>query len=92
MIQCYFDNILPEIYALYDEKDPRRLVIHADNAKPHIAKGVKNYMDHHNLRTPSHSPYSPDSARGNFFLFGHVKRALQQAEPQRSEELLDAAV
>jgi hypothetical protein len=49
MIQCSFDNILPEIYALYDEKDPRRLVIHADDAKPHIAKGVNQYRDHHNL-------------------------------------------
>jgi hypothetical protein len=68
------------------------LVIHADDAKPHIAKGVNQYRDHHNLWTPPHSPCSPDSAPVNFFLFGHVKRVLQQAEPQRLEELLDAVV
>jgi hypothetical protein len=89
-MQCYFDDILPEIYALYDEKDPRRLVIHIDNAKPPVAKGVKQYMECHNLRKPPHSAYSLDLAPGNFFLFAYVKRVLQQAEPHRSEELLDA--
>jgi hypothetical protein len=35
------DHILPKICALRDARDPRKLVVHTDNAKPHVAKRVK---------------------------------------------------
>jgi hypothetical protein len=49
-------------------------------------------MEDQNLRTASHSLYSPDLAPSDFVLFGHVKRALKGAEFQNPGEFLDAVV
>jgi hypothetical protein len=90
--QYYIDKILPEFCALHIEGDQRKLVIHADNARPHVSTRVKQYMEEHGLRTEQHSPYSPDLAPSDFFLFGYVKSALQESEFQTVEKLLAAPV
>jgi hypothetical protein len=89
--QYYIDHILPEIGNLRDARDRRKLVVHADNVKPHVAKRVKQYLDENGLRRASHPRYCPDLAPGDCFLFGHVKRMLQGTEFQTAEELLEAA-
>jgi hypothetical protein len=40
--QYYIDHILPEICALLDARDRRKLVVHAHNARPHVAKESSN--------------------------------------------------
>jgi transposase len=65
--QYYINDILPEIAALRDARDQRKLVVHADNAKPRVAKRVKQYIDENGLRSASHPPYSPDPAPSDFF-------------------------
>jgi transposase len=90
--QSYIDHILPEICALRDARDRRKVVVHADNARPHVAKRVNQYLEDNNLKSAPHPPYSPDLAPNNFFLFGHVKRLLQGTEFQTAEELFDAVV
>jgi histone-lysine N-methyltransferase SETMAR len=63
------------------------MIIHADNAGPHVAKCVTEYMGHDSLKRVPHPPYSPDLASSDFYLFGHVKHQFQghefteQAEP-----------
>jgi hypothetical protein len=42
--QYDLDNILPGPRALREAGDPRRLVIHADNANPHILKPVQQFF------------------------------------------------
>jgi histone-lysine N-methyltransferase SETMAR len=74
--QYYIDHILPKICALRDARDRRKFVVHADNARPHVAKRVKQYLEDNNLKSALHPPYSPDLAPSGFFLFGHVKRLL----------------
>jgi histone-lysine N-methyltransferase SETMAR len=76
------DHILPEICALRDARDRRKLVVHADNARPHLAKRVKQYLEDTNLKSALHAPYSSDLALSDFFLFGQVKRLLQGTEFQ----------
>jgi hypothetical protein len=88
----YIDSILPEICALHIAGDRNKLVIHADNARPHGSTRVKRYQEEHGLRTAPHPRYSPDLAPSDFFLFGYVKRALQGSEFQTMEELLAAVV
>ena len=90
--QYYIENILPEICALRVAGDRRRLVVHADNARPHVSRKVKEYLEGQSLRTAPHPPYSPDLAPSDFFLFGDVKRMLQGSEFQATEELLEAVV
>jgi hypothetical protein len=74
--QYYIDDILLEIGALHIPGDRRKLVFHADNARPHVSTRVKQEMEDHSLKTALHLPYCPDLAPSDFFLFGYVKRAL----------------
>jgi hypothetical protein len=62
--QYYIDHILLEICALPDARDRRKLVVHADNAKPHVAKRVKQYLEDNNMKSTPHPPYSPDCSNG----------------------------
>jgi hypothetical protein len=41
--QYYIDHILPEICGLRDARDRRKSVVHAYNARPHVAKRLKQY-------------------------------------------------
>jgi hypothetical protein len=43
--QYYIDHILLEICALRDARDRRTLVVHADHARPHFAKRVKQHLN-----------------------------------------------
>jgi hypothetical protein len=62
--QYYIDHILPEICALRDARARRKLVVHADNARPHVAKRVKEYLEDNNLKSAPHPPYPPDCSTG----------------------------
>jgi hypothetical protein len=41
-------------------------VTQADNARPHRAKMVAQFVDHNSLRWAPHSSYSPDLAPSDF--------------------------
>jgi hypothetical protein len=62
--QYYMDHILPEICALHDARDRRKLVVHADNARSHVAKRVKQYLEDNNLKSAPHPPSSRDCSKG----------------------------
>jgi hypothetical protein len=62
--QYYIDHILPEICALRDARNRRKLVVYADNARPHVAKRVKQYLEDDKLKSVPHPPYSPDCSKG----------------------------
>jgi hypothetical protein len=71
----YYSNIiLSQIGALRDVYSHRKMIVHTDNACPHIAKCVTEYIDHNLLKRAPHPPYSPDLAPFDFHLFGYVKR------------------
>jgi hypothetical protein len=46
----YLDNILSQIAALQDIDSHRKMIIHADNAGPHVAQYVAEYMNHKSLK------------------------------------------
>jgi hypothetical protein len=62
--QYYINHILPEICALRDTRDRRKLVAHADDARTHVTKRVKQYLEDNNLKSTSHPPYFPDCSKG----------------------------
>jgi hypothetical protein len=61
--QYYIDHILPEICALRDARDRLKLVVHADNARPQVAKKVKQYLEDNNLKSAPYPPCSPDCSK-----------------------------
>jgi hypothetical protein len=72
----YSDNILSQIAALWDTGRDREMIIHADDAGPHVAKYVTEYMDHNSLKRAPHPLSLPDLTPSDFYLFGYVKYQL----------------
>jgi hypothetical protein len=76
------------------EKGERKLIVHADNARPHIAKATKAFCDNNFLRIVPHPhphpPYSLDLAPSDFssFLPGHLKTRVQGQQFGSADELL----
>jgi hypothetical protein len=62
--QYYIDHILAEICTLRDARDRLKLMVHADNAKPHVVKRVTQYLEDNNLKSTPHPPYSSDYSKG----------------------------
>ena len=58
-----------------DEKRPEwatrheQLICHHDNARPHVAVPLKNYLENAGWEILSQPPYSPDIAASDYHLF-----------------------
>jgi hypothetical protein len=48
----------------------RKLLVHADNARPHIAKLSTQYFNENRMKSAVHSPYFPDLAPSDFISSG----------------------
>jgi histone-lysine N-methyltransferase SETMAR len=68
----------------------RKLLVHADNARPHTALASMNFLDAHGMKKAPHPPYSPDLAPSNFYLFGYLKHCLASEAFADAGELLRA--
>jgi histone-lysine N-methyltransferase SETMAR len=53
--------------------DFRKLIVHADNARPHKATVPQQFMARNAMVLAVHPPYSPDLAPSDFNPFGHVQ-------------------
>ncbi len=52
-------------------------VLHHDNAPSHCAQLVAKFLETNDMLVISHTPYSPDLAPCDFFLFPKLKLALK---------------
>ena len=52
-------------------------MLHHDNAAPHKAKIVTEYLQKERVEVLPHPPYSPDLAPCDFFLFPRIKKELK---------------
>jgi hypothetical protein len=67
------------------------LIIHADNARSHIARKTFKFCRENRLEMAPNPPYSSDLALSDLLLFGCAKLVLEGAE-FLSEEILLAAI
>ncbi len=51
--------------------------LHHDNARPHVANNVLQFLPTKNIEIVPHPPYRPDLAPFNFFLFPTMKKDLK---------------
>jgi hypothetical protein len=90
--QYYIDDVLAKMCEILQPGNQTKVVVHAHNVRPHLAKTVKEFLDAHELRATPPPPYAPDLAPSDFFLFGHVKRAFQGSVFETVEELLEGVI
>lgn len=89
----YIENCLRPVIKEMRQERPKSgthgLKLLHDNAKPHSAKEVKDYLKQEGINLVPHPPYSPDLSPSDFWLIDYIKRNL---EDQTSEKRLFDAV
>jgi histone-lysine N-methyltransferase SETMAR len=68
---------LPKMAKQFRSKTRRKMILHADNARPHTAKSSIEFCAKLHLRVAPHPPYSPGLAPPDCFLFGYIKNKLK---------------
>lgn len=85
-----YSEQLKRLAAAIQEKEPDRhhqvLFLH-DNARPHIAKKVKQTLEELGWEVLKHPPYSPDLAPSDFHLFLALDNAIRGLTFSDEEEL-----
>jgi hypothetical protein len=64
----------------------RKLIVHADNARPHKAIVSQQSMARNAMIIAAHPPYSPDLAPSDFYLLGHVRGLLGEGHSRLGSE------
>jgi transposase len=88
-------NPLSEWQRSQIRRSDRRLHVHEENARPHTAKKVTEFLAGNRMKRAPHPPYSPDLAPYDFDLFGYIKDRLAGAsfeEPDQIFQKIDAIV
>ena len=62
--------------------------LHHDNAQPHVANHVMQFLVKFNITSVSHPPYNPDLAPCDFFLFSSLKAKLRGIRFETCEAVL----
>ncbi|KAG5325192.1 MOS1T transposase, partial [Pseudoatta argentina] len=70
---------------LYAQRHDKVILLH-DNARPHIAKPVKTYLETLKWEALPHPPYSPDIAPSDFHLFRSMAHGLADRRFHSYEE------
>ncbi|KAG5324874.1 MOS1T transposase, partial [Pseudoatta argentina] len=70
---------------LYAQRHDKVILLH-DNARPHVAKPVKTYLETLKWEVLPHPPYSPDIAPSNFHLFRSMTHGLADRRFHSYEE------
>jgi histone-lysine N-methyltransferase SETMAR len=65
----------------------RGVYLHMDNTRPHNSRKSLHCVADNQFKRIPHSPYSPDIAPSDSYLFGTVKQRLQTCKGRSFEEL-----
>lgn len=76
---------LKEKRPLYGQRHDKVILLH-DNARPHVAKPVKTYLETLQWEVLPHPPYSPDIAPSDYHLFRSMAHGLSEQRFHSFEE------
>ena len=78
--KTYIEDCLKPVVRAIEKQRPmsgtKNMKILHDNAKPHVAKDVQDYLKNESIAIIDHPPYSPDLAPCDFWLFSKIKQNL----------------
>ncbi|KAG5307578.1 MOS1T transposase, partial [Pseudoatta argentina] len=80
-----WSRALKEKRPLYAQRHDKVILLH-DNARPHVAKPVKTYLETLKWEVLPHPPYSPDIAPSDFHLFRSMAHGLADRRFHSYEE------
>ena len=90
----YVNHCLPEVFKVVSERRPntgiRGLILHDDNARPHRAWIINEFLFENHVESYPNPPYSPDLSPCDFFLFPKLKKQLREIQFDDENEMLDA--
>jgi hypothetical protein len=63
--------------------------LHSDNSRVHFSRGAEQFIAQNHISRVAQPASSPDLARSDFWLFGHLKNSLADRMFDDPEERLD---
>ena len=87
-IEYILSNLEQKILEKRPKNGLKNILIHFDNAKPHIAIKVQEKIDELKMKRIIQPPYSPDISPCDFWLFGFIKEKLKGNSFESSDEVL----
>lgn len=89
--QFYVTKCLAPLLSALRKKYPKsgnqRILLHHDNAASHTAAFTKSFLLEKKFKLLAHSPYSPDLAPCDFFLFPKLKEKLRGKKFEKEKQL-----
>ena len=79
-LNCALREKRPE----YEQRHDKVILLH-DNARPHVAKVVKKYLETLKWDVLPHPPYSPDIAPSDYWLFRRMQQVTSSLLSQKSK-------
>lgn len=70
----------------YAQRQHKVIFLH-DNARPHVANQVKNYLENIKWDVLPHAAYSPDLAPSDYYLFRSMQHGLSEKHFHSYEEV-----
>ena len=70
----------------YEQRHEQVILLH-DNARPHVAKPVKTYLETLKWEVLPHPPYSPDIASSDYYLFRLMAHGLDDQQFRSHEDI-----
>ncbi|GJQ77693.1 hypothetical protein Trydic_g12815 [Trypoxylus dichotomus] len=74
------------------EQRHEKLILQDDNARPHVAKPVKTYLETLKWEVLRHPPYSPDIALSDYHLFRSMAYDLADQQLSSYEDIENGLV
>jgi hypothetical protein len=68
----------------------KRLVVHLDNCFVHTSRVSTDWLEENSILRMQHTPYSPDLATSDFYLFPTVKEKLERIHLADEDQVLSA--
>ena len=81
-----FSRELCEKRPQYEQRHEKMILQH-DNARPHVVKPVKTYLETVKWEVQSHPPYSLDMAPFDYYLFRSVAHGLPDQQFRSYEDI-----